>query len=247
MHGEDARATAHEGRRDEGRENASPVHACIFAAFVLGTRLRGRVARCVHLRAPPCTVLLVHPCSAPPCSHARLPPPIHHREEPPVKHAIRRRTLAAVLTLVCAVTLTLTAAVPNGRPEDVGLSSERLQRINEVVQRYIGAREIAGGVTVVTRRGKVAHFEAHGMMDLESKTPMRKDGIFRIASMTQAGHRRGHPDAGRGREGPPLRPGVALHPRVQGHEGRRREAGARRVGAGSRRAGAAARRRRKSR
>ena len=102
-----------------------------------------------------------------------------------MKHAIRRRTLAAVLTLVCAVTLTLTAAVPNGRPEDVGLSSERLQRINEVVQRYIDAKEIAGGVTVVTRRGKVAHFEAHGMMDLESKTPMRKDGIFRIASMTK--------------------------------------------------------------
>ena len=102
-----------------------------------------------------------------------------------MKHAIRRQTLAAVLTLVCAVTLTLTAAVPNGRPEDVGLSSERLQRINEVVQHYIGAKEIAGGVTVVTRRGKIAHFEAHGMMDLESKTPMRKDGIFRIASMTK--------------------------------------------------------------
>jgi CubicO group peptidase (beta-lactamase class C family) len=102
-----------------------------------------------------------------------------------VKHAIRHRTLAAVLTLACAVTLTLTAAVPSGRPEDVGLSSERLQRINEVVQRYIGAKEIAGGVTVVTRRGKVAHFEAHGMMDLESKAPMRKDGIFRIASMTK--------------------------------------------------------------
>ena len=72
-----------------------------------------------------------------------------------------------------------------GRPEDVGLSSERLQRINEVVQRYIAAKEIAGAVTVVTRRGKVAHFEAQGMMDLESKTPMRKDGIFRIASMTK--------------------------------------------------------------
>jgi CubicO group peptidase (beta-lactamase class C family) len=102
-----------------------------------------------------------------------------------LKHVIRRRTLAAVLAGFCAITLTLTAAVPTGRPEDVGLSSERLLRINEVVQRYIGAREIAGGVTVVTRRGKVAHFEAHGMTDLESKAPMRKDGIFRIASMSK--------------------------------------------------------------
>jgi CubicO group peptidase (beta-lactamase class C family) len=86
---------------------------------------------------------------------------------------------------VFAVTLTLTAAVPNGRPEDVGLSSERLQRITDVVQRYIAAKEIAGAVTVVTRRGKVARFEAQGMMDLESKAPMRKDGIFRIASMSK--------------------------------------------------------------
>jgi CubicO group peptidase (beta-lactamase class C family) len=100
-----------------------------------------------------------------------------------VKHVIQRRALAAVLFL--AATLTLTAAVPTGRPEDVGLSSERLQRITEVVQRYIAAKEIAGAVTVVTRRGKVAHFEAQGMMDLESKAPMRKDGIFRIASMTK--------------------------------------------------------------
>ncbi len=100
-----------------------------------------------------------------------------------MKHLISRRTLAAVLFL--AATLTLTAAVPTGRPEDVGLSSERLQRISDVVQRYIGAKEITGAVTVVTRRGKVARFEAQGMMDLESKMPMRKDGIFRIASMSK--------------------------------------------------------------
>jgi len=102
-----------------------------------------------------------------------------------VKHLIRRRTPAVVLAALCALTLTLTAAVPNGRPEDVGLSSERLSRINDVVQRYIGAKEIAGAVTVVARRGKIAHFEAQGMTDLESKTPMRKDGIFRIASMSK--------------------------------------------------------------
>jgi CubicO group peptidase (beta-lactamase class C family) len=102
-----------------------------------------------------------------------------------VKQSVARRTLAAVLTAFIAITLTLTAAVPSGRPEDVGFSSERLQRINEVVQRYIAAKEIAGAVTVVTRRGRVAHFETHGFMDLESKTPMRKDGIFRMASMTK--------------------------------------------------------------
>ena len=101
-----------------------------------------------------------------------------------MKHLIRR-THAVVLAALCALTLTLTAAVPSGKPEDVGLSSERLARINDVVQRYIGAKEIAGAVTVAARRGKIAHFEAQGMTDLESKAPMRKDGIFRIASMTK--------------------------------------------------------------
>ena len=102
-----------------------------------------------------------------------------------MKQSLPRRTLAAVLIAFVAITLTLTAAVPSGRPEEVGLSTERLQRVNEVVQRYIAAKEISGAVTVVTRRGRVAHFETHGLMDVESKTPMRKDGIFRMASMTK--------------------------------------------------------------
>jgi CubicO group peptidase (beta-lactamase class C family) len=87
---------------------------------------------------------------------------------------------------VAFVALSLTAAaVPSGKPEDVGLSSERLQRINGLVQRYIESNQISGAVTVVSRKGQTAHFEAHGLMDLESRTPMRKDAVFRIASMTK--------------------------------------------------------------
>ena len=82
-------------------------------------------------------------------------------------------------------TLSLTAAVTTAKPEDVGMSSERLQRINQFVQRYIDAKEITGAVTVVARRGKVVHFEAQGLMDVEAKTPMRKDAIFRMASMSK--------------------------------------------------------------
>jgi CubicO group peptidase (beta-lactamase class C family) len=88
--------------------------------------------------------------------------------------------------LIAIVALTLTiAAVPAGKPEDVGLSSERLQRITQLIQRYIDAKEITGAVTVVSRKGRVAHFEAHGLMDVERSIPMRKDGIFRMASMTK--------------------------------------------------------------
>jgi len=54
-----------------------------------------------------------------------------------------------------------------------------------VMQQYIDSNEISGAVTMVSRRGQIAHFEATGMMDLESQTPMRKDALFRIASMTK--------------------------------------------------------------
>src|SRR6266481_158620 len=93
---------------------------------------------------------------------------------------IRRRVVVVLLAL------SLTAAtVPNGKPEEVGLSSERLQRINETVQRYIDAGQITGAVTVVSRKGRVVHFEAQGLMDVESKTPMRRDAIFRMASVSK--------------------------------------------------------------
>ena len=92
--------------------------------------------------------------------------------------------LRRVAVIVLAVGLTA-AALPSDKPEAVGLSSERLQRIGQMMQGYIERGEITGGVTMVSRRGKVAHFEAQGQMDLEAKTPMRKDAIFRIASMSK--------------------------------------------------------------
>jgi CubicO group peptidase (beta-lactamase class C family) len=77
------------------------------------------------------------------------------------------------------------AVVPIGKPEDVGFSSERLQRIGAVGQNYIDAKQITGAVEIVARRGKVAYYDAQGLMDVEAKTPMRKDAIFRMASMSK--------------------------------------------------------------
>jgi len=70
-------------------------------------------------------------------------------------------------------------------PEEVGLSSQRLQRINKVMQGYVDEKKVAGAVTMVARRGKVAHLECFGMMDIESKKPMQVDTIFRIYSMSK--------------------------------------------------------------
>src|SRR3954465_12010667 len=77
------------------------------------------------------------------------------------------------------------ASLQVAKPEEVGLSQERLQRIHEVVQRFIADRQISGAVTLVARKGRVAHQEAHGVMDLESKKTMAKDSIFRIWSMSK--------------------------------------------------------------
>ena len=70
-------------------------------------------------------------------------------------------------------------------PDEVGLSAEGLERISSTTQGFIDRKQLAGAVTVVARRGKIAHFEAYGMIDLEAHKPMQKDTIFRIYSMTK--------------------------------------------------------------
>jgi CubicO group peptidase (beta-lactamase class C family) len=94
------------------------------------------------------------------------------------------RLTRRLFVVLLAVSLSA-GVVATGKPEDVGMSSDRLQRINDVVQQYIASNQISGAVTVVARKGRVAHFEAQGLMDIESKTPMKKDAIFRMASMSK--------------------------------------------------------------
>jgi CubicO group peptidase (beta-lactamase class C family) len=92
----------------------------------------------------------------------------------------------AVIAIVVVSSLTLAAgSIPAAKPEEVGLSSDRLKRIGEAVQRHLDARDVAGVVTLVARKGRIAHFEAHGLMDLDTKKPMPKDGFFRLASMSK--------------------------------------------------------------
>ena len=75
--------------------------------------------------------------------------------------------------------------LPMAEPESVGMSRERLERINVAMQRYIDEDLVAGTVTLVARKGKVVHFEALGKRWEEENAPMTTDTIFRIASMTK--------------------------------------------------------------
>ena len=70
-------------------------------------------------------------------------------------------------------------------PHEVGLSAKRLARISTTSQQFIDEERLAGAVTIVARHGKVVHFEAYGMMDIEANKPMQRDTIFRIYSMTK--------------------------------------------------------------
>jgi len=71
------------------------------------------------------------------------------------------------------------------KPESVGLSSPRLGRIREVMQGYVDRGAFAGIVTLIARKGRVAHLEVFGWQDLETKHPMTAETIFRIYSMSK--------------------------------------------------------------
>jgi CubicO group peptidase (beta-lactamase class C family) len=95
---------------------------------------------------------------------------------------------ALIVTFVAASMATLVAAggVPTtSKAEEVGMSTDRLQRVHDAVLKHIEAKDVSGAVSLVARRGKIVHFEAQGLADIDAKKPMMKDSIFRLASMSK--------------------------------------------------------------
>ena len=90
-----------------------------------------------------------------------------------------------VLASLTVVSWVSAAEIPAAVPEEVGMSSERLGRINTVMQRHIDAGDIQGAVTAVARRGKLVHFETHGLMDVDNNRPMEPDAIHIMMSSTK--------------------------------------------------------------
>jgi CubicO group peptidase (beta-lactamase class C family) len=76
-------------------------------------------------------------------------------------------------------------ALPMGAPADAGLSEEVLDRIAPAMQEYVDDGRLPGVVTMVARGGKIVHWEAVGMRNIEEATLLQPDDIFRIASMTK--------------------------------------------------------------
>lgn len=91
-----------------------------------------------------------------------------------------RGALLAPLLAIASIAAAQTVA-----PAQAGFSAARLQRIDDFIDRKMAAGEISGGVTLVARNGRIVHLKAQGVTNLDTKAPMQKDSIFRIASMSK--------------------------------------------------------------
>jgi len=98
-----------------------------------------------------------------------------------------QRCISLTVVLACCFTISVYAQnLPKSSPEKVGLSSERLERIDRVLEDYVENIKVAGVVALVSRHGKIAYHKSFGMADIETVTSMRGDTMFRIASMSKA-------------------------------------------------------------
>jgi CubicO group peptidase (beta-lactamase class C family) len=96
-----------------------------------------------------------------------------------------KATLLAALLCLFTFIVAEAQSLPSAKPEQVGLSSERLNRITATLKADADKGVIPGAVVLVARHGKVVLFESVGVRNPETKAPMTKDSIFRIYSMSK--------------------------------------------------------------
>ncbi len=92
----------------------------------------------------------------------------------------------AVAFLVLSSTATALDDMQTTDPEQIGLSSERLERIDQAMDKHVADGHFSGAIGLIARRGKIGYFKAWGDMDKEAGTKMSKGAIFRMYSMAKA-------------------------------------------------------------
>jgi CubicO group peptidase (beta-lactamase class C family) len=78
-----------------------------------------------------------------------------------------------------------TPSLPQAKPETIGLSGVRLQRMSDAFKREVDKGTLPGATIMVARRGQIGWFDAVGRQGPAAATPMGHDSIFRIFSMTK--------------------------------------------------------------
>ncbi len=99
-----------------------------------------------------------------------------------LRHSKLPMFLAGALCAAAAFSQTLATA---NRPEDVGFSSKRLERTRQALKADVDNKTVPGAVLLIERSGKVVTYDAIGYQDRAAQTPMKKDSIFRVASMSK--------------------------------------------------------------
>jgi len=109
-----------------------------------------------------------------------------------IRHGKMKSLYAVILLALCLTAYSQTKSVKNSpplseaSPESVGVSAERLGRIDAICEKAVSQGDIPGAVALVARHGKIVYWKAFGMADNQSGRALKKDDIFRIASMSKA-------------------------------------------------------------
>lgn len=100
---------------------------------------------------------------------------------------VLNKKLYVLITLFCFFLVSTVCAgpLPFAKPEDVGFSSKRLNRIDTILKADTSSGKLVGAVVVIARKGKIAYFKSFGMKDKAVSAPLKTDAIFRIYSMTK--------------------------------------------------------------
>jgi CubicO group peptidase (beta-lactamase class C family) len=104
------------------------------------------------------------------------------------QNTVRRLNWLVALAALTSLQPALAAKsheLPTAKAEKVGMSTERLNTLTNGMKSIVDEGKLAGVVTMVARHGKVVHFVASGKSDIAKNTPMQKDSIFRIYSMSK--------------------------------------------------------------
>ena len=97
----------------------------------------------------------------------------------------RATLLLALVLLAFVAPAWAQQLLPSAMPEQGGMSSQRLDRVGQMLKAQIERERFPGAVAIVARKGKIVYFEAFGQRDPQTGAPMSKDAIFRLYSMTK--------------------------------------------------------------
>src|SRR4030095_9462895 len=97
----------------------------------------------------------------------------------------RATLLLALVLLAFVAPAWAQQLLPSAKPEQVGMSSQRLDRVGQMLKAQIERERFPGAVAIVARQGQIVYFEAFGQRDPQTGAPMSKDAIFRLYSMTK--------------------------------------------------------------